>query len=309
MITYKHEAFIAQAIEGVLMQEVKFPVELIIADDCSPDKTKHIIESFKKHKNYNWIKYTRHQTNKGMMANFMWALQQSKGKYIALCEGDDYWTDPYKLQKQVDFLESNEYCVLCFHDVNILMGDGELKDDFITRLPITKLLDQRSLIENNNFIHTPSVMFRNLGSQVPQEILFSPVGDFLIYLWLTNYGAIGYINEKMSIYRFGTGLHSKKMQEKRNKEFYWVLLIGSFLIKNLNNKALIENKLINFLKLFSSWDELVYDYNFTEGVKKHIDICKKNYDESQQFNIRKMSVTFILTYLLNRICKRFKAFR
>ncbi len=107
MITYLHEAFIAEAINGVLMQQCNFDVELIISDDCSPDNTKLVVESFKDHPNFKWINYIRHDSNKGMMGNYIWALEQASGKYIALCEGDDYWIDPLKLQKQVEFLEQN----------------------------------------------------------------------------------------------------------------------------------------------------------------------------------------------------------
>ncbi|MDO9260985.1 MAG: glycosyltransferase, partial [Flavobacteriaceae bacterium] len=104
MITYNHENYIQQAIEGVLMQTCNFEVELIIANDCATDKTDEVIqEIIKNHPNSSWIKYTNHSQNKGMMPNFIWAMQQCKGKYIALCEGDDYWTDPLKLQKQVEF--------------------------------------------------------------------------------------------------------------------------------------------------------------------------------------------------------------
>jgi glycosyltransferase involved in cell wall biosynthesis len=79
MITYNHEAFIAEAIEGVLMQEVDFPVELIIADDCSPDRTSEIVQGYlDTHPKGHWIKYTRHDQNKGMMPNFVWALEQAK---------------------------------------------------------------------------------------------------------------------------------------------------------------------------------------------------------------------------------------
>ena len=109
MITYNHEKYIQQAIEGVLMQKINFHIELIIADDTSPDQTENIVKKIiVEHPNGHWIKYTKHKFNKGVSKNFTWALKQAKGKYIALCEGDDYWTDPLKLQKQVDFLEENE---------------------------------------------------------------------------------------------------------------------------------------------------------------------------------------------------------
>ena len=114
MITYNHEKFISQAIEGVLNQECNFEVEFIIADDCSLDNTQNVFQKIKEnHPNANRIKYTRHEVNKGMTSNLIWALQQTSGKYIALCDGDDYWTDPYKLQKQVDFLEANPGYSLC----------------------------------------------------------------------------------------------------------------------------------------------------------------------------------------------------
>ena len=109
MITYNHEAYIQQAIEGVLMQECDFKVELIIADDNSPDNTEVVVKKIlSEHSKASWIKYTKHNANKGMNSNFIWATKQCKGKYIAICEGDDYWTDSNKLQKQVDFLEKNK---------------------------------------------------------------------------------------------------------------------------------------------------------------------------------------------------------
>jgi glycosyltransferase involved in cell wall biosynthesis len=120
MITYNHQNYISEAIEGVLMQECRFDIELLIADDNSPDNTESIVQSFACHPNFNRVKYTKHKENKGMMPNFIWALEQCKGKYIALCEGDDYWTDPLKLQKQVDFLEGNEEYGLIHTDVNHL---------------------------------------------------------------------------------------------------------------------------------------------------------------------------------------------
>ena len=104
MITYGHENFIEQAIKGVLIQECNFDFELIIANDCSPDNTDIIIKDIiANDPRAGKIKYVRHNNNIGMMPNFIYALQSAKGKYIALCEGDDYWTLPSKLQKQVDF--------------------------------------------------------------------------------------------------------------------------------------------------------------------------------------------------------------
>lgn len=134
MITYNHENFIKDAIEGILKQNIKFDLELIIADDKSTDKTQSVVEKcIVDNRNSNFeIIYKRHTVNKGMSNNFGWALNQCKGKYIALCEGDDYWTDPYKLQKQVDLLESNEDYVLACHRYNFIDEENQFikKDPF-----------------------------------------------------------------------------------------------------------------------------------------------------------------------------------
>ena len=117
MMTYGHEPYIIDAIEGVRIQNCNFNVELIIADDNSPDGTKNKVEDYLNSavipKNID-IKYFQHKKNKGANSNYLWASKKAKGKYIALCEGDDYWTDPLKLQKQLDFLEGNEEYSFCF---------------------------------------------------------------------------------------------------------------------------------------------------------------------------------------------------
>lgn len=108
MLTYKHEKYIAEAIDGVLMQQANFDIELIITNDASPDKTDEIVKNYiNTHHRGNWIEYFAHEINMGFLPNFIFTLQQCKGKYITFCSGDDYWVDSLKLQKQVDFLETN----------------------------------------------------------------------------------------------------------------------------------------------------------------------------------------------------------
>jgi glycosyltransferase involved in cell wall biosynthesis len=157
-ITYKHAEFIKETIDGVLMQEVDFPIEFIIADDNSPDNTEEIVRDYiQNHPKGGLIKYTKHSTNKGMMGNFIWALEQCKGKYIALCDGDDYWTDPKKLEKQVSVLEENENLAICSHRIKVLSDDD-------TRAFNSRRLTGEIELENELFnhpLHTCSVVFRN----------------------------------------------------------------------------------------------------------------------------------------------------
>lgn len=220
MITYGHEKFIEEAINGVLMQQCDFEVELIIANDCSPDKTDEIIHKvIYSHPKSSWIKYIKHDKNIGMMPNFIFAMQECKGKYIALCEGDDYWTDPSKLQKQVNFLESNSDYVLCFHKVDILQ-DGNIKADSITaKVPETTTIYD---LAKGNYMHTCSVVYRNnLFPELPEYFKDSPVGDYFLHLLNARYGAIKYLDEIMGVYRLhGTSVWSSKTQKEQ--EFLWV---------------------------------------------------------------------------------------
>ena len=227
MITYNQEKFIAEAINGVLMQACDFEVELVIMNDCSPDKTNKIIEYFiKNHPCGSWIKYIKQEKNIGMMPNFIFALQQCKGKYVALCEGDDYWTDPMKLQKQVDFLEANRDYVLCFHQVSILKTNGEIVNDFITKVP-EDYETAEVLARLGNYIHTPSVVFRNVIKEFPFEFEQSPIGDYFLHMMLAEQGKLKYLDEKMGVYRYGVGVfsgNSRLTMAKTNLKLFTCLL-------------------------------------------------------------------------------------
>lgn len=223
MITYGHEQYIAQAIEGVLMQQTNFEVELIIADDCSPDDTQNVVENIiKTHSKSHWVKHTRHQHNKGMNDNFLWAMKQAKGKYIALCEGDDYWTDPLKLQKQVDFLEANEEYSTCFHKVN-----------FIHINPALNSISNKDLIEDRDFFFsdfidknpasTCSVMFRTFILKDNTKYLnFQPVIDDFMILLFAKAGKIRYMNDIMGTYN----IHPGGVSSMRDPEIGLKLYIG-----------------------------------------------------------------------------------
>ena len=113
-ITYNHEPFIAKTIEGVLMQQVIFPIELILAEDCSTDGTRDICRRYAE-QYPELIRLITSESNVGAVANERRAMLAARGKYIAFCEGDDYWTDPLKLQKQVGFLESHPDYSVTFH--------------------------------------------------------------------------------------------------------------------------------------------------------------------------------------------------
>jgi glycosyltransferase involved in cell wall biosynthesis len=220
MITYGHSKFLKQAIESVLMQQTTFDFELVISNDCSPDNTDEIIyDIINSNPNGYKIKYFSHKKNLGMMPNFIFLLEQCSGKYIALCEGDDYWTDPLKLQKQVLFLEDNKDFSICFHNVNTLNGTLFCEENTRKNIAsVTTIYD----LATYNYINTPSVVYRNgLIPKFPAYFSKTPIGDYFLHMLNAQYGKIKYIDEVMAVYRLhDTSYWSSK--DKLDKLKIWI---------------------------------------------------------------------------------------
>src|SRR4051794_11773039 len=119
MITYNHEPFIAQALDSILMQQVSFDHEILIGEDCSTDRTREIVRAYRQ-RYPDKIRLQLPETNRGMMQNFVAVLAAARGDYVALLEGDDYWTAPDKLARQVAYLDAHPECAICFHDALML---------------------------------------------------------------------------------------------------------------------------------------------------------------------------------------------
>jgi glycosyltransferase involved in cell wall biosynthesis len=260
MITYGHEKFIEEAINGVLMQDSNFSIELIIANDCSPDKTDQIIQSIlKKHPKADRINYLNRDKNIGSMNNFISALKEAKSKYIALCEGDDYWTDPFKLQNQIQFLESNkDYSMTC-HNAKIIYQNSNKKPINYSLNNFSKDINIHTILEKWE-IPTASMVFRReYVISLPDWYSEIYSGDFSLALILNYYGKIRFFNNIMSVYRvdyFG----SSASAIYRNKGFFVLnqhikLLChfnkySKFKYSNIINKRIISiKKEIKFLEL------------------------------------------------------------
>ena len=203
LVTYNHEAFIAQAIEGILKQKTNFSYDIIIGEDCSTDNTRAIIRIFEQ-KYPNIIKPIYYEKNVGMIQNCVEVLKQCKGKYVAFLDGDDYWTDINKLQKQVDFLEVNIDYSICCHDVKSLINN-KLRPTYHWNLPETT--DQDYLLKHGNQLIPLSVVFRNDTSIATFLAKFpnAPFGDFMMFVAISSYGKIKYLKQNMGVYRMHAG--------------------------------------------------------------------------------------------------------
>ncbi|WP_188049985.1 glycosyltransferase [Flavobacterium sp. GP15] len=222
MITFGHENYIIKSIEGVLMQKCDFQVELIIANDNSPDASDDVVKSFLANKAIPeniLIKYIKHKVNKGMMPNFIWALEQAIGKYIAVCEGDDYWTDPVKLQKQINFLEDNPtYSMSCHNAINLYEGSGNTSEIFYKDNTSQDL--SMETIVNKWVIPTASMVFkREYIVPLPEWIGKIYSGDFTLALLLRHAGKIYFLKDIMSVYRISFSGSSATATIGANTEF------------------------------------------------------------------------------------------
>jgi glycosyltransferase involved in cell wall biosynthesis len=202
-VTYNHEKYIAQAIESFINQKVSFPIEIIIHDDASTDNTQNII---KKHaaqdKRIRPILRTTNIKSTGVPV-FPITYNLARSKYLALCEGDDYWTDPYKLQKQVDFMEQNVDFSICGHKTKMLFENDADKEQIEGADEGLYTIED---LTKNNFIPTSSVVFRKeFIYELPDWFLDVPIGDWALFLLLAQHGEIKMFDEVMSVHRIHSG--------------------------------------------------------------------------------------------------------
>jgi glycosyltransferase involved in cell wall biosynthesis len=200
-ITYNHEKFIEDALDSFLMQETDFPFEIVIDDDCSTDNTPNIIKKYKE-KFPNIINENLRNKNVGPNKNFIENLKRSKGEYIAICDGDDYWTDPLKLKKQVNFLEKNDEYGLVHTNIDWLINDSNtlIKEFKLKQIGYEFVPDDYESLLIKNFITTCSVCFRR--SLINLESFFNEIinenfkmMDYPLWLEIARNSKIKYINE------------------------------------------------------------------------------------------------------------------
>jgi len=195
--TYQHAPYIKQCIESVLMQKTNFPFELIIGEDFSTDGTREIIFEYAR-KYPDVIRVVTADYNVGIKANGFRCIRRMRGKYIALCEGDDYWTDPHKLQKQVEFLEKHPGYSFCFHQVKVIYQDDPDKSFTFPDVDDTKWYTTEELLKTN-FVPTNSVVYR-IRKKDDFPIDIAP-GDWYLHLYNAKFGKFKFMKQQMSVYR------------------------------------------------------------------------------------------------------------
>lgn len=235
-MVYNNEPFVKETIESILMQKIDFDAEIVVGDDFSTDGTLDIIKSYKNTERITirilerpkggtyWLK--RKRKNASVRTNFLDIVENCQGKYIALLDGDDYWIDPLKLQKQVAILETNPQLVACHHwqKLAVKKGNGYEEIDAPKEgdgyFPFET--DVKSIFENKMRVKTRSVMFRNIidTSEILDNFSKAAFTDVPLSFVLGKYGRFGFIDEEMAVYRqTDTGVSKIGLKELGDKKF------------------------------------------------------------------------------------------
>jgi glycosyltransferase involved in cell wall biosynthesis len=254
--TYNHGKFITQTLEGALMQITDFDFEIIIGDDASIDSNAVIINDFAK-KFPNKIRAFLHPKNLGPSEpkelggknNVGFLFSQCKGEYIALCEGDDYWSDPLKLQKTYNFLENNKEYSLCHHQLEVIYHDNSPSHRFNPENQRDTSTIEDLLRDEYWFLGTASTVFRNIFKPgMPNWWWETASGDLGIFIEVAKYGMIKYFPESMGVYRKHSG--------------------GMTNIHTLQNQYFLRNRMEMFQNLDSYFD-LKYQEILVKTIEKY----------------------------------------
>ena len=247
-MTYNHEKYIEDALKGFVMQKTDFPFLAVVIDDCSTDGTADIVRRYEAqypdiikgiYLPHNFR--SRREDKRPYYQEYI-----DKATYWAECEGDDYWTDLYKLQKQVDYMESHPECAICFHPVMVHdQQTGEEYQDTLTKVPqITTIHDLARL---SNYIHTPSVMYRYNPkvSETMSQLGKLGVGDYLFHMLYAQYGNICKLPDYMAVYRQGVGVWTGPNSDGEKNMFTWIVAISklSSVLQDNEAKRLIDEQI------------------------------------------------------------------
>jgi glycosyltransferase involved in cell wall biosynthesis len=213
LIAYNHAPFIAQAIEGVLNQRTTFPFEIVIGEDESSDGTREIVQRYAA-AHPDKIRLNLHSRGENLsyqgrptgQRNYAFNIRSVRGEYVALLDGDDYWTDPEKLQRQVDYLDAHPECTTCFHRVDFVDEHGAdlPSPSQVTVLKPTYTL--HDLLRGVFFNRTASVLFRrDPHSDLPDWYYRCPVADFPLHALNGMRGDFGFLDRAMAKYRIHAG--------------------------------------------------------------------------------------------------------
>lgn len=296
---YNHEKYLKRCLEGFLMQKTDFAFEILIHDDASTDKSAEIIRMYEERYPdiIKPIYQIENQYSKGVKISLVHQFPRARGKYIALCEGDDFWCDENKLQIQYDEMEKNKAAVFCVHDVGTASEAGNLLEEKFPKTVIEKIISSNRMMnvleENNMYPFQTSSYFivskyvKNLYKDIPKFMQISNVGDVPLMLYLLTKGETIYINKKMSYYRWGSeygwntlfrNTDSKRIMQLENG-------IASYCLYDVYTEGKYADIIENII-LYDWFQALILGGNYKKINNKIFRRCYKKVDFKRRVYLR-----------------------
>ncbi|MFN3299525.1 MAG: glycosyltransferase [Sediminibacterium sp.] len=305
--TYNQEKYIEETLAGIAKQKVNFQVEVLIGDDCSTDNTGAICKAFSSENPYINFCYIYNDKNMGLIGNWVNLLKKARGTFIAVCEGDDYWTDENKLQSQVDLLRADETISICFHQARYFNDE----DNTIIKIsPIQwKSISTIEDLALGNFIDNLTVVCRNYSKNgIYPDWVFQnnyPVPDYIWHMYNAQFGNIAFIQKCMANYRVRKNSLWSSVNRTKQIEKVATILIPA-IKKNINNNIIylnlneqILNALYNYQLNSSLSEEEMNDlnlkclseissfqtYNYFQKILQQKDSVIEGYKNSTSYRI------------------------
>ena len=303
-LTYNQAKYVRDCLDGFVMQQTTFPYEVLIYDDASTDGTQVIIKEYaKKYPDiFKPTLYEKNNYSQGLgYVGLYTGIKEAKGKYVAYCEGDDYWTDPHKLQKQVDFLETHPDYEICAHEVMVkyICGKEIAFSDFEKNLFISVKNSDYSFDEilTGNIIHISSMMYRNFELQLPKWMPKISAGDMVLYRLLGEKGKLHVLSELMSVYRdHKESLTSTNTEYNSAIKYYTQLSIPVLEKLNVYWTRKYQDKIYPIIAQYYAECAWLYTHNSMRSFH----MCWKMMRYAQQFDKRAA-----YRYFIKRIINRF----
>lgn len=294
---YNHAKFIRQALDGFVMQKTNFPFEVLVHDDASTDGSTEIIREYAERYPdiIKPIYQTENQWRKGISISKTFLYPHVRGEYVALCEGDDYWIDDNKLQRQVDFLDAHPDFSICFHPVEVKWEDNSQPDSIF---PIAELRFHKTVLDlsdllQQNFIQTNSVVYRWRFHKDSTDLMPSHIlpGDWFLHLLHAQTGKIGFLPEVMAVYRKHEG--GIWYESGRSDMFYVRNGIPhiNFFYKVYERFGVLHKKSIDFFAQ-NTLCALLNHREF-DKLRQFADQFPELYDETSAYLYEKLKSTYI----------------
>jgi glycosyltransferase involved in cell wall biosynthesis len=274
VITYNHEKYIEQCLEGILMQRTSFPFEVIVGEHSSVDRTQKIVMDYG-HKYPEQVRVFITGREEPPIQNLVRVQQACRGTYQALCEGDDYWIDPLKLQKQVDLLEANPDMTMCFHNAFVTR-----ENIFNARYYFRTALKERLSFADVCLLSVPtaSILARSsVLNTLPEWRARLINGDRLMRLWCAHHGPLGYLTDVMSVYRKHGESMLHKMQKSRQDWYASTVYLCSEFDKETHYQHSEQlRRLVHQARQYSQrsrWGRTYYLLHPRQSVAKLKNLC------------------------------------